>query len=104
MTSSRDSEHYLKEGSEDRDPMPRLPGEVWSDLLARMEEPERGPFENRLRTPDPKKCHPEESESEESRVVSEGRVVTQAEFESATFGFGGWGEGALRPSARSKVT
>ncbi len=31
-------------------------------------------------------------------------MVTQAEFESATFGFGGWSETQLRGSARSKVT
>jgi integrase len=66
------SRYYLKEGSEDRDPMPRLPGEVWSDLLARMEEPEPNPFENSLRTPDAEKCQPSEPHSEESGVVSKG--------------------------------
>jgi hypothetical protein len=66
------SRHYLKEGSEDRDPMPRLPGEVWSDLLARMEEPGTGPFENNLRTPDTAECLSERRQSAESGVVSEG--------------------------------
>jgi len=31
-------------------------------------------------------------------------MVTQAEFETAAFGFGGWGERALRRSLRSQVT
>ena len=47
---------------------------------------------------------PNEPETKTPWRVREVGLVTQAELESATLGFGGWSEEALRPFVRSKVT